>query len=403
MGNFRYEARTQSGQKQKGSVNAESVTEATKKLRDQDLIVLNLTEEKNDNKDKTKLPFGTRISEKSKIVFIQQLSIMIKAGLPITQALHSAADEAASPALKKIIDNITKDVEGGSQLSSAFAKYSTVFDQVFISVIRGGEKSGKIEEVLLRLSSQMEKDYDIKSKIKGALTYPAFVLVAMAVIVTFIMVYVIPQIQSVFVQNNAQLPALTVMIIGISNFMIHQWYFLIMAIVIIIFAYHFYSKTQSGRYNIDLLLINLPIFGNLIRKVSIARFARIFATLLSSGIPMIEIFDTSREVLGNKVFEKEITQVGHDVENGLELSAALKKQPHLPTMLTQLTYVGEKSGTIDEVYQNLADFMEKDVDNVTRNMTALLEPILMLIMGLVVGSIVVAVFLPIYSLTSSIS
>lgn len=406
MPEYNYIGHSSTGQKQTGSISADNKTEAVKKLRDLGLAISDLKESGESKKvgiaPHFKFSLFGGISGKDRIILTQQLSIMAKAGLPISQALHSLADETANKNLAKVVKQIAADVEGGMALSQAFAKHPNVFNSVYISVIKAGEKSGKVDEVLMRLATQEEKDYDIKNKVKGALAYPVFVLVAMAVIVTLIMIFIVPQIQNVFTENNLQLPLMTKVVIFISTAIRKEYLFIIIGLAVLFVGFKTYYKTENGKYKIDLLKINIPIFGPLNRKVSIARFARIFSTLLTAGLPMLEIFATSQGVMGNEVFRREIDKVGKDIENGLEISLALKKQPHIPKMMTQLTAVGEKSGNIDVIYENLANFMEKEVDTTTRNLTTMLEPALMLLMGAVIGSVVIAVLLPIYSMTSQI-
>ena len=401
---FKYIGHNSSGIKQSGTVTADGKTEAVKKLRDLGLIVSDLKDLQNPKSTKSIFKFSLfgGISSKDRIILTQQLSIMTKAGLPISQALHSLVEETSNKNLTKIVSEIAADVEGGMSLSQAFSKHPNIFSLVYVSVLKAGEKSGKVDEVLMRLATQEEKDYDIKNKVKGALAYPIFVLVAMVVIVTLIMIFIVPQIQSVFSENNLQLPIMTKVVIFISMLIRKQFILIIAGLVALFVGYKMYYKTERGKYRLDLLKINIPIFGPLNRKVSVARFARIFSTLLTSGLPILEIFATSQGVLGNEVFRREIDKAGKDIENGLEISSALKKQPHIPKMMIQLTAVGEKSGNIDVIYENLANFMEKEVDNITRNLTTMLEPALMLVMGAVIGSVVIAVLLPIYSMTSSI-
>lgn len=404
MSEFKYVGHNSSGVKESGTVTADNKTEAVKELRDLGLIVSDLKDSESSKKTKSVFKFSLfgGISNKDRIILTQQLSIMTKAGLPISQALHSLAEETSNKNLTKVVSEIASDVDGGMALSQAFDKHPNVFGSVYVSVLKAGEKSGKVDEVLMRLAMQEEKDYDIKNKVKGALAYPVFVLVAMVVIVTLIMIFIVPQIQNVFAENNLTLPLMTRVVIFISILIRKQFILIIAGLVALFVGYKMYYKSEKGHYQIDLLKLNIPVFGPLNRKVSIARFARIFSTLLTSGLPMLEIFSTAQGVLGNEVFRQEIDKAGKDIENGLEISSALKKQPHMPKMMIQLTAVGEKSGNIDVIYENLANFMEKEVDNITRNLTTMLEPALMLIMGAVIGSVVIAVLLPIYSMTSSI-
>lgn len=405
MAHLTYKAKDPHGAIKRGVMEAESKGAAVKQLRENGMIVLEMNEHSgtfNVTSRRIGSSFGKKVSDKDRIIFTQQLAIMTQAGLPITQALHSLMDETTNKRLVKVIHEIAADVEGGLALSTSFAKHPNVFSPIYVSVLKAGEKSGKVDEVLQNLATQSEKDYDIKSKVKGALSYPIFVLIAMSIIVSLIMVFIIPQIEAVFIENDAKLPFLTQMVIAISSLMRNQWWILIAGIGIFVTGYRMYYRTPSGKYLVDSIKLRIPIFGTLLRRVAIARFARIFSTLLAAGLPMLEIFETSNDVLGNEVFRREMAAVSRDVENGIEISAAMKKQPHIPHMMTQLTSVGEKSGNIDIIYNNLATFMEKEVDNITRNMTSLLEPALMLIMGAVIGTIVIALLLPIYSLTSSI-
>lgn len=404
MASFTFKAKNNVGKVQKGALDADNKQSAVQQLRDRGLIVLEMNERNLGSHGKGGKSFSifNGVPDKEKLVFTRQLAIMTEAGLPITQALHSLLEETTNKKLLTTIQSITNDVEGGQSLSGAFSKHLDVFSPLYVSVLKAGEKSGKVDEVLNSLANQIEKDYDIKGKVKGALSYPIVVLVAMFVIVSLIMIFIIPQIKAVFDENNAKLPVLTQVVIAISNVMRHQFFLIIGGVGAVIYAYRLYNRTTSGKYVIDSLKLRVPIFGVLLKRVAIARFARIFSTLMGAGLPMLEIFETANEVLGNAVFQKEMNEVAKEVQNGVEISTAMKKQPHIPRMMIQLTAVGEKSGNIDVIYNNLAQFMEREVDNITRNMTSLLEPILMLIMGAVIGTIVIALLLPIYTLTSSI-
>jgi len=405
MPTYTYSVKSATGARTKGTITADSQATAVKELRAKGLVVLELSESGHMG-SRSRISGGfsllNRVADKDKIIFTQQLAIMSQAGLPISQALHSLIEETPNKHLMQVIQSIANDVEGGISLSAAFSKHPEIFNSIYVNILRAGEKSGKVDEVLTKLAAQLEKDYDIRSKVKGALSYPIFVTVAMLIIVTLIMVFIIPQIQAVFTENGAQLPFLTRVVIGISGIIRHQFLFLAGALLAVAFAYRAYHRTSQGRLVIDRIKLMIPIFGTLNKRVSIARFARIFSTLLGAGIPMLEIFDTCKDVVGNEIFKIEIERAAKDVENGLEISAALKKQPHIPRMVVQLTAVGEKSGNIDVIYNNLAEFMEKEVDNLTRNLTSLLEPALMVVMGLVIGTIVIAILLPIYSLTTNV-
>ena len=401
-----YSAKNQEGKIQTGAIDAPNETAASKLLHEQGLFVLEIKKigaELPGLSKNLQVPFlSGRVSLKDKIIFTQELSMMIKAGLPLLDAFSALEEQSENKYFSSIVSEVAKEVKGGKTLSETFAKYPKIFPKLYIAIVRSGEKSGKLDESLERLSDQLQKDYDLISKIKAAVTYPILVIVALVGIVILMLVFVVPQIKEVFRDMGAELPLVTRIVLGTSDLVRNFWYVWILIIVGLILAVHFWSKTPTGGIMWDNFKLKIPLIGPLIKKIYIARFARTMGTLVASGLPMLEIIETVGQVLSNKIYQASFQKISKDIENGIPLSSSLKKQQIFPAMVYHLAAVGEKSGKLDYVMLQMADFFDKEIENTTANLATLVEPILIIIIGAGVGLVVASVIMPIYSLVNVI-
>jgi type IV pilus assembly protein PilC len=399
---FTYKIKNSTDQIEVGTIEAGDRKEAITQLRARKNFVISLNENAGSNKGLFGGLFGPKIALKDKIIFTKQLGMMMAAGLSIVDALKSLYEETENKTLRKVIGEITKSIEGGKSLSEALLPHKPIFGEIYINMVKSGEKSGKIEMVLDRLAAQQEKDYDLIRKVKGALSYPIFVLVTMIVVVALVIVMVIPQLKIIFEDANVELPAITRGLIGLSLFLKSYGVFVVLAVAAITLALYFWQKTKNGKHAMDVFLIKVPLISLLLKKSYMARFTRTFGSLVASGLPLIEVFEASAKVIGNTVYEEEIRAMSKKVETGQSLSLVFKKSLIFPKMIGQLSAVGEKSGNIDEIFTDMAEFFEREVDNLTSNLSTMLEPILMVVMGLGVGVVIIAVLQPIYSLVNAI-
>ncbi|AKM82063.1 TPA: type II secretion system F family protein [Candidatus Berkelbacteria bacterium] len=396
---FNYVVKNQKGEEEKGEIVAANEKQALELLKQRDVIVVEITAKKN---YVSNFNFKKKVSLKDKIIFTKQLAVMVKGGLPLIEALEALKIQTENKEFSQVITDITNDVRGGMALSKAFGKHPKVFPQLYVSITASGERSGKLDEVLNRLASQLQNDYDLITKVKSAMTYPIVIVSALFGVVLLMLIFVVPKMKTIFDEMGVPLPLPTRVLLNISAFTVHYWYAVIFAVAIIIVLVRIWSKTSNGGIVLDQVKIRFPIFGALTKKIYLARFARTTATLVASGLPMLEIIETDKAVVGNKVYLPIFDTISNDVESGIPLSKALAKQKIFPIMISQMISVGEKSGKIDEILSQLADFYDKEVEATTASMASLIEPILIIIIGIGMGVAIIAVIMPIYSMVNVI-
>ncbi len=349
------------------------------------------------------ITFG-RVPVVEKIVFLQNLQVMVRTGFSLGHALDVLAQQTEHKGFQKTIKEITADVESGVTFSAALAKYPKVFPELFVNMVAAGEVSGKLDEVLLRLTNQIRKDHQLVAKVRGALMYPTIVIIAMIVLGTAMMIFVIPKLLDVFTQSGGTLPLPTRILIAISSFMQHYIFFLIPAVIGLSFLFRWWIHTPRGRMLWHLLLLRAPIIGPILKKINLARFTRTLSSLLRTDIPIVQTFHIIAKTMGNVVFRKSLNETAEELKKGSSIAKVLTKYTKLyPPVVAQMVSVGEESGTLDTISEEIAKFYEEEVDQVMSNLTSILEPVLILILGGGVGGIVVAVILPIYSLTDQIN
>lgn len=349
---------------------------------------------------------GNKVKADDIVMFTRQLSAMISAGVPILRALSSLGDHAESPALKKIIDNVVKDVQGGSPLADALGKYPNTFSDVYVNMVRAGEAAGILDDILKRLALQQEKNAAIRKKVKSAMTYP-MVLIFITILAFFgLMLFVIPMIGKTIKDlagPDATLPAITQIMLGISGFMINFWYIILPIIVGGIIVLLRYLKTPVGKAQFHRIILKLPGIKTIIRKLAVARFARTFSALMGAGVAVLEALDVTARAIGNTVYEKALKDAAEQVKNGKQLSEIIEADTELwPAIVAQMLSVGEETGQTDTVLVKVADFYEEEVDVAIDGLSSIIEPVMIVVMGGMVGLIAASVMSPIAGLANQI-
>lgn len=407
---YLYVGKNSKGETQNGSLDAPNEGVAAKILQDQKLFVLSLKPEGAKSFSGSQplnislsIPIlGKRVSLKDKIIFTQQLAMMIKSGLPLVDAFTALEEQTENKYFSGVIKDIKEEVRGGKALSLALGKYPNIFSKLYLATVSSGEKSGKLDDILARLAEELEKDYDLITKIKNAATYPILIICALIGIVILMLLFVIPQIKKIFVDMGVQLPLVTRIVLGTSDILINFWYLFLIGIIGLTIGIRYYAKTEKGGLFWDNLKIKIPLVGKVIQKVYIARLCRTAGMLVASGLPILDIIKTSSEVINNKIYRNALNRVRDKIENGQTFSEALKQEKIFPAMLYHLVYVGEKSGKLDDILLSMAAFFDKEVEASTDNLANLVEPMMIIFVGAGVGLIVASVIMPIYSLVNVI-
>lgn len=344
------------------------------------------------------LPFVGHIGVKDKVIFSRQLATMVNAGLPLVQSLNTLAGQTKSKKFAAVISKIAKDVEGGQSLASGLAAYPDAFDPLFISMIKAGEESGTMDKVLLRLADQMEKSYNLLSKVRNALVYPVFVVGLVLIIMIFMTVFVLPQFESFYASLDEKLPLPTLVLLAISHIIIKLWPVLIIGLLAGVFLVRRFLKTDKGRLVWDPIKLKLPIVKNLLRMIYMSRFSRTFGTLIGAGVPVLDAMTIVSQSVNNTVYERAILKAAAEVKRGTPLSKPLKEDENFPVLVSQMIAVGEQTGELDTILFKLADFYDNEIDNLTKNLSTLVEPILLVVLGIMVMIFIIAIIYPIYGI-----
>ncbi len=396
MLSFIYTAKGVEGKAVNGIVEAESEAAAAKLLLAQGLSPLTITV-----KEESKGIFGrfsNRVSSKDKILFTRQMATLINAGLPLTQSLRTVAEQTGNKQLVLVVQQVISSVEGGVTLAESLAKHPKVFNEVYVALVAAGESSGTLDQALERIATQQEKDAEMISKIRGALIYPIIVLVVILGVVVFLLTTVVPQIELLYNDFNKDLPFLTAIMIAVANFIINFWWLILVVLVGGGFFLNKWFKTKSGRIVADNLKIKIPIFGDLFRKLYMARFCRTGQTLVQTGVPLLEMLRITSRAVDNMHVESAIARASEKVKGGKALSEALAKEPTFLALVPQMLKIGEQSGAIDKMMDKAATYYENELDTKIKTISTVIEPILMVFLALVVGGIVLAILVPVYGL-----
>jgi len=398
MAVFTYQGRSAAGL-QKGEIEAPDRTTAVGELRRRSVLVTQITEKAG---PKTPAKSGGKVKDKEMAIFTRQFSTMIDAGLPLVQCLNILAEQSESKNLRDVTGNVARTVEEGSTLAESLRRHQKTFDDLYTNMVEVGETGGILDVVLQRLAVYIEKAASLKRKVKSALVYPSSIIGVAMLVIGFMLAFVIPTFAAMFKEMGAELPLPTRMVINLSDFVRGYFWLIGLALGGAIYGLRSYYRTENGRSTIDALILKVPVFGVIFRKVAVARFTRTLGTLVQSGVPILEALRITASTSGNKVVERAVLQCRTSVTEGKTLAEPLKISGVFPPMVTQMVSVGEQTGALDAMLSKIADFYDDEVDTAVSTLTSLLEPIMIVILGVIVGGLVVAMYLPIFKLVTLI-
>lgn len=398
---FQYKATDNEGQQIEGRVEAPSEAIAASTLADKGLIILSLSEAVGKEGITIDLPFLNRIETKDVVVFSRQLAVMASANVPIVQALRILTDQTTNPRMKKAVNEIGDEVDGGAKLSQALARFPKVFSDFFVSMVKSGETSGKLDEVLNYLADQQERDYDLQAKIKGAMIYPAFILFGLVVVGFLMTIFVLPKLTEILTQSGTDLPFTTQILVSVADFMQSFWWIVLIAIAGGLFGFRKLTGAQGPLKNQwDYVKLRLPVFGNLFQRIYIVRITRSLSTLIVGGVPLTTALKITSDVVGNSLYETLLDETVKEVEDGRSIATLFLQSSQVPTMVSQMMRVGEQTGKLDQILDKLTQFYARELENLVANLVTLIEPLIMMIMGAAVGFVVVSIIMPLYNLSS---
>lgn len=400
MATYRYRARdTRANKLVTSTIQADNESAAAKLLMSQHVIPIKIELV---NTSSGIMSIANRVSSKELVIVTRQFATMMNAGLSLTQTLSAVTDQTTGRTLKNIMSDVQSRVNNGTPFSDALARYPKVFNNFYISIVRAGETSGKLDTSLQRLANQLEHDADMMSKIKGAMVYPVIVLAVIIAVVVFMLVTLVPQVKQLYDDMHKVLPLQTQILQAVADFMVKFWYVIVVGLGVAVAFFVQWRSTTGGRKTIDLVKLNLPLFKPLIRKLYMARFARTMETLVQAGVPILESLQISADSANNTLVHDDIVSSMGPVKNGKAMSDALSGRKYILPFLPRMIKIGEASGNIDTMLGKVADYYNKEVDNAIKSISTLIEPMLMVIMAILIGFIVVSVLLPIYQLSTSL-
>jgi len=399
---FNYVAQTRKGENKTGVIDAINLDGAKKELLEKDLILISLKPMK--KKRKGSAFFIRRVSHLDKLLFVRHLAMMIRAGLPLREGVVEIKDQTRARGFRKILDDVVKRLDNGESLSGSLSKHPKAFDELFINLVEAGEASGTLEKNLNYLAIQLEKRYDLRIKVKGAMFYPIIIIASTLGLVGILSVFVLPKLLPLFRSFNIDLPLPTkILLWGIETMQTYGIYIFGGIVVLVLFLV-FISRFRSVKKINHRIILKIPVIGKLSRNINLAYFSRTLGILIRSGIPIVEAFDITSRTLSNVVYQEQLKKAVSRVERGEQVASYFKDQPKLfPSILCRMISIGERTGKLDESLLYLADFYEKEIDNTTKNISSTIEPILLVVIGFVIGFIAISIIMPIYEITHGLS
>jgi type IV pilus assembly protein PilC len=392
---FAWEGKDKAGKVMRGEVRAGGESVVAASLRRQGITVTKVK--------KVRMRSGGKITEKDITLFTRQLATMMKAGVPLLQAFDIVGRGHANPAVGKLLMDIKTDVETGSSLNAAFRKYPAYFDSLFCNLVAAGEQAGILDSLLERLAIYKEKILAIKGKIKSALFYPVSIIVVAFVITAVIMIFVIPAFKNLFSSFGADLPGPTLFVMGLSDFFVANWYFIFGGIAFAgWFFFYSWARSKPMQMFMDRMFLKVPVFGSVIQKATIARWCRTLSTMFAAGVPLVEALDSVGGAAGNAVYLEATRKIQNEVSTGTSLTISMQNTQVFPSMVIQMTQIGEESGSLDAMLGKVADFFEQEVDEAVDALASLMEPMIMVVLGTLIGGLVVAMYLPIFKIGQAI-
>ena len=402
---YRYTARTQEGKEVLGAMDAASLDLAVSSLQKKNLIIISIEPSKEKIERFVDLFSFSGILSNVKtqdiVLFSRELATLFEAKVPIINSLNIIISETSNKALRRRLSDIQDDIRGGISLSQAFARHPEIFSRFFVSMVKSGEESGKLEEIFKFLADYLERSFELQRKARNALIYPAFVLSAFVAVMGLMLIFVIPKLSSILEETGQNVPIYTKIVIGSSNFLINFGFILLIFLAVLgVFIYR-YARTESGKVYFARLLLSIPIIGNLYRKLYLSRIADNLSTLFSGGITALRALDITSEVVGSEIYKRILMDSLESVKGGSMISDSFSKYNDIPSLFSQMIRIGEETGKLDYILKSLAGFYRRDVDNMVDNLVSLIEPVLILALGLGVGLLVAAVLIPIYNLSTA--
>lgn len=399
---FRYITKDLSGVEHKGEIESIDIRSAVGILRRKKLIVISIVSQE-EKKSIVLDKFLNRVSFSDLVIMTRQLSTMISSGLVLSESLDILSEQQQSGKFKTVLEKISSDIKGGLDFGAALEKHPDVFPRLYTNLVKAGEASGKLDVILLQLATHLEKERDFKSKVKGAMIYPVIVISMMFLVMLVMVFFVMPKLTNLFKQSNIELPLPTKILLFLSGILINYWYMLLFLGILAFFVLRSLFLSARGRLFFDKKMLKLPFLGKIASIVTLTSFTRTFGLLVSAGIPILDAIKISQDIIGNLYYKAALQTAYLGVERGLSFSSQLLSQPIFPKIVGQMVKTGEETGKLDEVLSKLADYFESESDNALRNITTLIEPVVLLILGIGVALLVLSVILPIYKLTTSVS
>lgn len=400
-----FQAKASNGKFVRGEVEANSEAEARVRIRSQKLMPIKIVQ-KGSNfgaKVKKKSAAGGAVKAKELQVFTRQFAVLIAAGVPVVQSLEAMVGGGRSPQLNAALEDVVAEVGKGRRLAECMSAHPKAFDHMYVSLVRAGEEGGVLETILNRLAFYIEKSVKLRGKITGAMWYPAVILVVAFLVIAGILIFVIPKFVSMFDQAGQELPGLTLFVMNLSDFFINYWYLVFGGVTGLVFSLRAYYQTEDGRKTLDHIFLETPVLGDLILKGAIARFSRTLATMLTSGVRIVDAIDISVSSVGNYVLERVLLSSKDAISKGRTLSEPLKQSKYIPDMVTQMIAVGEQTGNLDAMLEKVADFYEDEVETASEALTSLIEPLLMVFLGVIIAVLVIAMYLPVLNMAGAMT
>lgn len=400
---YQYRAVDINGKKIRGKIDSMDQQQAYQSLKDRGIGVTDLQPLTQSILTREIAFLEPKVKSENFVVFCRQFATLIQAGIGVADALHILTQQTEDKTLKKALQQVYKDVRAGTQLSAAFQKSPKIFSTLFVNMVRAGEASGNLDEVLEKLASFIEKEHNTASKIKSALVYPVTVLIIAFIATFFLMWKVVPQFVNTFVGMGIELPFTTRMVMGMSNFVADYWYLVLLLPILLFILFRLWGRTERGRYIIDYAKLKTPVMGKLLQKSAMARFSRTFSSLFAAGVPILQILDIVAKVVGNRVLVNSLEKAKENVRRGQSLATHLKTNWAFPPLVTHMISIGEQTGALDSVLTKIADFYEQDVEQMADRLKSLLEPFMILVLTIIVGVIVLAILQPSFSIYGNIN
>jgi type IV pilus assembly protein PilC len=400
MKNFKYSARTAEGKEVKGTISARDETAVTEILHDKGLVIVNIKDTFSVNIENLNQINIGGVPLKDKVIFMRQMATMVSAGLPLTRALEIMEAQAANPLFKKVIKNVKEGVESGKGLADSFRAQEDVFDDITLNLIEAGESSGKLDTILLKLAVELEEKQELKSKLKSALIYPIIMLVVIIAVVALLMFVMVPAMSDIYSEFDAELPWTTNVLINLSTFVTTYWWAVLLVLALVVIGGKAYLDTEKGKRFADKIILYIPIVKDVVTKTQISEFTRIMSLLLSSGLSILQALDLSAKSLSNSLFSDVIIDAKDEVEKGGSLTVPIARSKYYPPIVSSMIAVGEETGNLDVVLEKVASYYRQEVNTATTNLSGILEPVFLIIMGVTIGFIALAIYMPMFQLSS---